>query len=86
MEDFQREYDSLYALRMRKKELAQQCKDEEDKIKELWADLFEEEKPDNLSDRINSMVKMGIGAFDGALLCWKLYKKYGSVFRKWKKK
>ncbi len=86
MEDLQREYDSLSALRIRKHELEKEFEKDEEKMKELWADLFEEEKTDNMSDRVSSMVKMGIGAFDGVMLCWKLYKKYGSVFRKWKKK
>lgn len=86
MNDFQREYDSLSALRIRKQEIAKECKKDEEHMKELWADLFEEEQPDNMSDRISSMVKTGIGAFDAVMLCWKLYKKYGNIFRKWKKK
>ena len=85
MEELQREYDSLSALRIRQQELKKECEKDEERMKVLWADLFEEEKSDNMSDRISSMVKMGIGAFDGAVLCWKLYKKYSHVFRKWKK-
>ena len=86
MDELQREYDSLSALRIRKHEITKECKEDEARMKELWADLFEEEKSDNMGDRISSMVKMGVGAFDGAMLFWKLYKKYGNIFRKWKKK
>ena len=86
MNDFQKEYDSLSALRIRKHEIEQECKKDEERMRELWADLFQEEQPDNMSDRISFMVKTGIGAFDGVMLCWKLYKKYGNIFRKWKKK
>lgn len=85
MEDLQREYDSLSALRIRKQELAKECERDEVQMRKYWSDLFEEKEPDNVTDRVTSMVKMGMGVFDGAMLAWKLYKKYSKVFRKWKK-
>ena len=86
MDNLQREYDSISALRIRKREIEKECQKDEEKMKMLWADLFEEEKSDNMSDRISSMVKIGMGVFDGAMLAYKLYKKYSGVFRKWKKR
>ena len=69
------EYNSLNAIRLRKDIQADDAK-----IKALWKSLFT--KPEALSKnasaskRLSSMMKIGAGAFDGALLAWKLYHKF----------
>ena len=53
---------------------------DDEKIKTLWNSLFK--KPDALSKsastskRISSLMSMGAGALDGAILAWKLYRKF----------
>ena len=74
------EYNSLNEIRLRKELLRKDIEADDAKIKKLWHSLFT--KPDALAKnatkgkRIQSMINIGAGAFDGALLAWKLYRKF----------
>ena len=74
------EYSSLTEIRLRKELLRKDIEKDDAKIKALWNSLFT--KPEALaknasaSKRLNSMLKIGAGAFDGAILAWKLYHKF----------
>jgi len=74
------EYRSLNDIRLRKEALRKSIEADDKKIKALWNSLFT--KPDAFSKeasrgrRIASMISVGTGAFDGALLAWKLYRKF----------
>ena len=76
----QMQYSSLNEIRLRKELLRKDIKADDEKIKKLWKSLFV--KPDALSrsasagKRLNSLFSIGAGAFDGALLAWKLYRKF----------
>ena len=73
-------YNSLTEIRLRKELLRKDIEADDAKIKKLWHSLFV--KPDALSKnaskgkRLQSMINIGAGAFDGALLAWKLYRKF----------
>lgn len=74
------QYNSLNDIRLRKESLRKGIEADDRKIKALWGSLFT--KPDAFSKdasrgkRIASMISIGTGAFDGALLAWKLYRKF----------
>lgn len=74
------QYNSLTEIRLRKDLLRKDIEADETKIKTLWKSLFT--KPDALSKkaspgkRMQSLFSIGAGAFDGALLAWKLYRKF----------
>lgn len=74
------EYSSLTEIRLRKELLQKDIAADDAKIKALWKSLFV--KPDALSKkatpskRMQSLFSIGAGAFDGALLAWKLYRKF----------
>lgn len=74
------QYNSLTEIRLRKELLRKDIEADEAKIKTLWKSLFT--KPDALSKkaspgkRMQSLFSIGAGAFDGALLAWKLYRKF----------
>ena len=74
------QYNSLNDIRLRKESLRKSIEADDKKIKTLWNSLFT--KPDAFSKeasrgrRIASMISVGTGAFDGALLAWKLYRKF----------
>ena len=76
----QMQYTSLNEIRLRKELLRKDIEADDKKIKGLWKSLFV--KPDALSKnasagkRLNSLFSIGAGAFDGALLAWKLYRKF----------
>ena len=82
MNDFSEptEYSSLTEIRLRKELLRKEIETDDAKIKKLWHSLFT--KPDALSSkaskgrRLQSMINIGAGAFDGAILAWKLYRKF----------
>ena len=74
------EYRSLNDIRLRKEALRKSIEADDKKIKTLWNSLFT--KPDafkkdaSRGKRLQSMMSIGMGAFDGALLAWKLYRKF----------
>ena len=74
------QYNSLHDSRLRKAALRTSIEADDKKIKTLWNSLFT--KPDafkkdaSRGKRLQSMMSIGMGAFDGALLAWKLYRKF----------
>jgi hypothetical protein len=74
------QYNSLNDIRLRKEALRKSIEADDKKIKTLWNSLFT--KPDafkkdaSRGKRLQSMMSIGMGAFDGALLAWKLYRKF----------
>jgi len=74
------QYSSLNEIRLRKELLQKDIEADDAKIKALWHSLFV--RPDALSKkatpskRMQSLFSIGAGAFDGALLAWKLYRKF----------
>lgn len=74
------QYSSLNEIRLRKELLRKDIEADDAKIKALWNSLFA--KPDALSrkaspsKRMQSLFSIGASAFDGALLAWKLYRKF----------
>ena len=76
----QLEYSSLNEIRLRKELVRKDMEADDAKIKALWGAIFK--KPDVLSkkaspgQRLNSLFSIGASAFDGALLAWKLYRKF----------
>lgn len=73
-------YTSLADLRLRKEQLLKDISADDAKIKTLWSSLFT--MPEGLSanaspsKRLGSLLSIGASAFDGALLAWKLYRKF----------
>ena len=74
------QYNSLNDIRLRKAAMRTSIEADDKKIKTLWNSLFT--KPDafkkgaSRGKRLQSMMSIGMGAFDGALLAWKLYRKF----------
>ena len=63
----------------RYRELQKQLNEQENKIHRLWHGLFHEEKsnlPKTPTQRIMAMATTGMGIIDGAILGWKLYRKF----------
>lgn len=73
-------YHSLAELRMRKSLLLKDIQKDSDKIDQQWHSLFQ--RPQSLSKdaapskRIGSIISLGGSFIDGALLAWKLYRKF----------
>lgn len=73
-------YSTLEEIRMRKALLLKDIQKDSERIDLQWHSLFR--KPQGLSKtatpskRIGSFMNMGAGFLDGALLAWKLYRKF----------
>ena len=74
------EYKSLDEIRRRKEKLRNEILEDDKKIKNLWeemsrpSDLFN--KSASPSKRITGLMSTGAALFDGAMLGWKLYRKF----------
>lgn len=82
--------DSLEALRLRQAEMKKQLTESEDKLAGIWNELFHEAPAKALTSptqRAMSFLTSSAGIIDGALLGWKLYRKFGNgKMRLFKKK
>lgn len=74
----ERKFSSLDDIRLYKEELMEQIRQDRDVISTKWNDLFhrEEPTPQSKAQKIMKMLSMGTGVLDGAMLGWKLYRKY----------
>jgi hypothetical protein len=74
-----RTFNSLTDIRAYKEELRLQIEQNEDEISHLWGTLFHPEEPETKT-RVQKWVYMfnvGSSMFDGVMLGWKLYRKFG---------
>lgn len=73
-----RQFESLADIRAYKEQLREQIKADEASIGKKWDALFhrEEDVPQNRAQKLMRMLNLGSGMIDGALLGWKLYRKY----------
>ena len=77
-ENSERHFRSLSDIREYKDELREQIKLDEDSIANKWDSLFHRDEPpaNSKAQKLARMVSLGSGVFDGAMLGWKLYRKY----------
>ena len=72
-------YQSLLAIHARKMQLNKEIQRSEQEIKTTWNTLFHPKKdptPNTPTQRFLSLASSSVGLIDGALLGWKLYKKF----------
>lgn len=73
-------YNSIEEILSRKALLLKDIQKDSEKMDQQWHSLFH--KPQGLtknatpSQRISSLISAGAGAIDGAVLVWKLYRKF----------
>ena len=72
-------YQSLLAIRARKMQLNKDIQHSEQEIKATWNSIFHPKKaptPKTPTQRFVALASSSMGLIDGALLGWKLYKKF----------
>lgn len=69
---------SLEDIVLRKNMVLESIHNDDKKIKELWTDLFTVPtiSASTPTKRLTNLLNIGAGAIDGALLAWKLYRKF----------
>lgn len=77
--DAPRTFNSLADIRTYKDTLKKKITQDENKIGDLWKDLFHSEEPEarTRGQKWAHIFKVGTNMFDGIMLGWKLYKKFG---------
>jgi hypothetical protein len=70
-------YKSLDDIRARKAELNAQLQDSNTLMKTQWNTLFHKPKSNAPSKRVTTFMTTGATLFDGILLAWKLYNRFG---------
>ena len=72
-------HQSLLAIRARKAQLSKDIQHSEQEIKATWNSIFHPKKlptPKTPAQRLVALASSSVGLIDGALLGWKLYKKF----------
>lgn len=71
-------YTSLEDIRARKSELQKQLTDSGKEVKAIWNTIFHKPAPlpSSPTQRLMSLASTGAGLIDGAILGWKLYRKF----------
>ncbi len=79
MTEDERIYHSLSEMRRRKRQLKSEIKANEKAVSRLWNDLFHAPKskhPATRAYRLSKVFSTGMTVVDGALLVWKLYRRF----------
>ena len=69
-------YDTLQSIKARKAQLRKQIRKDSDEINRLRKSLFEKPVPLKGNFKLQSLMSTSAGVLDGALLVWKLYRKF----------
>ena len=80
------DFRTLAKIRERKEELLDEIQKDSEKVTALWNDTFVKRDETSKGDYIASLVSNGFMAIDAFLLARKLFKGYGYLFGKSKKK
>lgn len=86
MPEMQRKYKTLKAISERKQQLLTGIRADHAQMDTLWKDLTSKHDQPTRGLRMADMLNTGAGIFDGAMLGWKLYRKYYGFLNKFKKK
>lgn len=82
------QYDSLADIQIRKAQLLTELLKKELEIKDSWNRIITKKENNRKGiDRYTHLFNTSIGVFDGLMLGWKLYRKFGKTGKKtWFKK
>lgn len=71
-------YHNLDEIRLRKAQLLTDIAKDNNRMRKLWNNLFHKGKggKQTPSKRFSGLLSTGAGVLDGALLAWKLYRKF----------
>lgn len=72
------QFNSMEDIERHKAALRGKIDEKDREIHRLWNELFHEKKPtaDTPSARMTKILSLGTGVFDGAMLGWKLYRRF----------
>ena len=80
------QFKSLDDIRARKEQLRKELQKDNITMKTQWNTLFHKQESNLPSHRFANVMSTGASVFDGFLLAWKLYNRFGAGNRKTSKK
>ncbi|MDD7318699.1 MAG: hypothetical protein SOZ80_00985 [Prevotella sp.] len=80
------QYKTLKDISARKQQLLTGIRADRSKMGTLWNDLTTKREHSTKGLKMADVLNTGAGIFDGAMLGWKLYRKYNGVMNKFVKK
>ena len=80
------QYSNIEEIQLRKEETLTAIQQSKEKIAVLWSDLTTVKKLNDRGEMVAGMVSKGIMAFDAVMVVSKLYRRYGSLFKKKKRR
>ena len=69
-------------IQLRKEELRVAIEQRSDAIANLWTELTTVKKSDDKGEMVAGIISKGIMAFDAVMVVSKLYRRYGKLFKK----
>lgn len=78
-------YKTLKSISERKQQLLTGIRADYGKMDALWKNLMKKKEQTSRGFRMANMLNTSAGIFDGAMLGWKLYRKYYGFLNKFKK-
>ena len=70
-------FKSLDDIRLRKEYLRRELRKDNQSMKTQWNGLFHKQENNLPSQRFSNLMTTGVSVFDGLLLAWKLYNRFG---------
>lgn len=77
---------NLEDIQLRKDELQASLTQSREKVSGLWHDLTTVKPTNDKGEMVSGIISKGIMAFDMALVITKLYRRYGTLFKRKKKR
>ena len=79
------QYSNIEEIQLRKEETLTAIQQSKEKIAVLWSDLTTVKKSNDRGEMVAGIISKGIMAFDAVMVVSKLYRRYGSLFKKKKR-
>lgn len=79
-------YSNIEEIQLRKEETLTAIQQSKEKIAVLWSDLTTVKISNDRGEMIAGIISKGIMAFDAVMVVSKLYRRYGSLFKKKKRR
>ena len=77
---------NLEDIQLKKQELQTSISQSGEKVSALWRDLTTVKPTNDMGEWVSGFISKGIMAFDVALVITKLYRRYGTLFKRKKKR
>lgn len=80
------QYRNIEDIQLKKEEMLTAIQQRKEKIALLWSDLTTVKKSNDKGEMVAGIISKGIMAFDAMMVVSKIYRRYGNLFKKKKRR